>query len=121
MNEPDIRDPDTPSSTVSDHVHRQAKQRLAAHNPKKETAMQPKVITITVAGETGSGKSEVLEVIAEALRNFYQETPEKILVAGKVSRGAISQAAATGQTANKKGVLFFLREDNVVDGVVRHE
>lgn len=74
--------------------------------------MQTKVIEVTVSGETGTGKSEVLEVIANALRDFYP-TGSRVKVAGKVCKGAIDEAKHTNQTAKDKDTVFVLREENV--------
>lgn len=74
--------------------------------------MKTKVIEVTVSGETGTGKSEVLEVIANALRDYYR-SGERVKVAGKVCPGAIEEAKHTGQSANDKNTVFVLQERNV--------
>lgn len=74
--------------------------------------MQTKVIEVTVTGETGTGKSEVLEVIANALREHYK-SGNRVKVAGKTCPGAIEEAQHTGQTAKDKDTIFVLREHNV--------
>ena len=72
--------------------------------------MKTKVIEVTISGDCGIGKSEALEVIANALNTFYRNG-SSIKVAGKVCEGAIEEAAFTGQTAKRKNVLFVLREE----------
>lgn len=72
--------------------------------------MDSNIIEITVTGSTGSGKSEVCEVIANALREYYKTSKETINVAGDVNVGAIKDAKTTGQTA--KSAIFVLREQN---------
>jgi len=74
--------------------------------------MKTKVIEVTVCGETGTGKSEVLEVIADALNAFYRNG-SSVKVCGKVSKGAIDEAKFTRQTAKNKDTIFVLREANV--------
>lgn len=74
--------------------------------------MQTKVIEVTVTGETGTGKSEVLEVIANALNAHYRNG-SRIKVAGNVCQGAIEEAKHTGQSAKNKDTVFVLRECNV--------
>lgn len=75
--------------------------------------MQTKVIEVTVTGETGTGKSEVLEVIANALNEHYRRGSSRIKVAGKVCKGAIEEAKHTGQSALDKDTVFVLREENI--------
>jgi predicted ATPase len=75
--------------------------------------MQTKVIEVTVTGETGTGKSEVLEVIANALNAFYGRGSSRIKVAGKVCPGAIDEAKHTNQTAKDRDTVFVLREENI--------
>jgi nucleoside-triphosphatase THEP1 len=74
--------------------------------------MQTKVIEISVTGETGSGKSEVLEVIANALRAHYP-SGDCVKVAGEVCTGAIDEAKTTGQSAKGKDTILVLTECNV--------
>lgn len=71
--------------------------------------MKTQVIEVTVSGECGIGKSEALEVIANALNDFYRNG-SRVKVAGKVCKGAIEEAEFTGQTAKRKDVVFVLRE-----------
>lgn len=73
--------------------------------------MQTKVIEVTVTGETGTGKSEVLEVIANALRAHYPDG-ERVKVAGDVCSGAIDDAKHTGQSAKNENTVFVLIEHN---------
>lgn len=72
--------------------------------------MKTKIIEVTVKGECGIGKSEALEVIANALNEFYRRG-SRIKVAGKVCAGAIGEAKTTGQTAKRKETIFVLREE----------
>jgi predicted ATP-binding protein involved in virulence len=76
--------------------------------------MKTNLIEITVSGRTGEGKSEVLEVITNALRDFYNiHEGSRIKIAGKNVKGAINEARVTNQTANKKETVFVLYEQNV--------
>ena len=52
------------------------------------------LIEVTVRGNVGCGKSEALEVIANALNEFYRNG-SKVKVAGKVCKGAIEEAKFT--------------------------
>lgn len=78
--------------------------RIPGEN-KYETSM----IEVTVRGEVGCGKSEALEVIANALREFYHRG-SKVVVAGKVCEGAIEEAKFTKQSARFKPAVFVLYE-----------
>ena len=53
------------------------------------------IIEVTVRGGVGCGKSEVLEVIANALNEFYRNG-ESVKVAGESCKGAIEEAETTG-------------------------
>lgn len=72
--------------------------------------MKANLIEITVSGRTGCGKSEVLEVIANALRAHYGINTN---ITGKTSDGAIKDAETTGQTAKSSKTVFALYEQNV--------
>ncbi|HAC30693.1 MAG TPA: hypothetical protein DCF82_23245 [Marinobacter hydrocarbonoclasticus] len=67
------------------------------------------LIEVTVRGDVGCGKSEVLEVIANALNEFYRDG-SKVKVAGKVCKGAIESAKFTKQSAKFKPTVFVLYE-----------
>lgn len=67
------------------------------------------LIEVTVRGNVGCGKSEVLEVIANALNEFYRNG-SKVKVAGKVCKGAIEEAKFTKQSAKFKPTVFVLYE-----------
>jgi len=67
------------------------------------------IIEVTVRGGVGSGKSEALEVIANALNDFYRNG-SRVKVAGKVCKGAIDEAKHTRQTAKSKNTVFVLYE-----------
>lgn len=82
--------------------------------------MKTKLIEITVSGRTGTGKSEVLEVIKRALHDFYGYPPTHINVAGFNPDGAILDAAKTGQTAKGIGTVFVLYEQNVSGEIKVH-
>ena len=64
------------------------------------------LIEVTVRGGAGCGKSEVLEVIANALNEFYRDGSS----AGKLCKGAIAEAKITGQSAKRKSTVFVLYE-----------
>ena len=69
--------------------------------------MKTKLIEITVSARTGEGKSEVLEVIRNALDEFYcDKSSTRIRIAGKNPKGAIEEAKHTGQTAKRKRHYF---------------
>lgn len=72
-----------------------------------------KNIEIIVRGPTGCGKSEVLEVIYNALLDFYNNSKPDFKIAGKDPRGGIEDAKITGQTARKRDIIFFLKEENI--------
>jgi len=76
--------------------------------------LRNETIEITVTGKTGSGKSEVLEVIANALNEFYRNG-EREIVTGKTCKGAIEEAKTTKQTAKYGKVTFILNEENYSD------
>ena len=77
-------------------------------NPR-ENKYETNLIEVTVRGEVGCGKSEVLEVIANALNEFYRNG-SKVKVAGKVCEGAIEQAKFTKQSAKFVPTVFVLYE-----------
>jgi len=74
-----------------------------------ENKYETNLIEVTVRGEVGCGKSEVLEVIANALREFYRRG-SKVVVAGKVCEGAIDSAKFTKQSAKLDPTVFVLYE-----------
>ena len=74
--------------------------------------MKTNVIEVTVAGKTGCGKSEALEVIKRALSDFYAYPATHVRIAGINPDGAIAEAAHTGQTAKGADTVFVLREEN---------
>ncbi len=80
--------------------------------------MKSNLIEITVSGRTGCGKSEVLQVIWEALRREYG--PESNIT-GAVNLDAKREARETGQTANKKKTVFVLFEQNVTGEIVVYD
>ena len=67
------------------------------------------LIEVTVRGGVGCGKSEVLEVIANALNEFYRKGAT-VKVAGKSCTGAIGEAETTGQSAKRSPTVFVLYE-----------
>jgi len=67
------------------------------------------IIEVTVRGGVGCGKSEVLEVIANALNEFYRNG-ESVKVAGESCKGAIEEAETTGQSAKRSPTVFVLYE-----------
>lgn len=71
--------------------------------------MNNNIIEIMVSGVTGSGKSEVCEVIAKALKAHYGRH-DKVTIAGDVNEGAIESAKTTGQTA--ANAIFIIDEVN---------
>jgi predicted ATP-binding protein involved in virulence len=75
--------------------------------------LKTKIIEITVSGRTGTGKSEVLEVIKRALQSFYNYPATHINIAGFNPDGAIVEAAETGQTAKAQNTVFVLYEQNI--------
>lgn len=76
--------------------------------------MKTNLIEITVSGRTGCGKSEVLEVISNALSDFYcDKSSSRIRIAGKNPKGAIDEAKHTNQTAKGKKTIFVLHEQNI--------
>ena len=80
--------------------------------------MKSKLIEITVSGRTGNGKSEVLEVINNALRDHYGRSAN---ITGAVCVGAIAEAAKTGQTAKHRNTIFVLYEQNVTGEIKVHD
>lgn len=72
--------------------------------------MNTNLIEITVSARTGSGKSEVLEVIHNALTEFYGR---KVSITGSTNLGAIEEARDTMQTAKKINTVFVLYEQNI--------
>jgi energy-coupling factor transporter ATP-binding protein EcfA2 len=80
--------------------------------------MKTNLIEVTVSGRTGSGKSEVLEVINNALREYYGHNAN---ITGETCLGAVADAKTTGQTANKKSTVFVLREQNVTGEIRVHD
>jgi len=82
--------------------------------------MKTNLIEITVSGRTGCGKSEVLEVIKNALDEFYGYPRTKINIAGLDVSGAIDEANHTKQTAKKENTVFVLYEQNVTGEIKVH-
>jgi len=76
---------------------------------QRHNGFETSLIEVTVRGDVGCGKSEALEVIANALNDFYQNG-SRVKVAGKVCKGAIEEAKHTGQTAKGKNTVFVLYE-----------
>lgn len=79
--------------------------------------MKTKLIEILVSAETGSGKSEVMEVIENALRDFYGLNVQIASYDMQLERNSsgtslIKNAKTTGQTVNIKNSVFVLREHN---------
>ena len=83
--------------------------------------MKTNLIEITVSGRTGSGKSEVLNVIRNALFDFYGRGEGRIRVAGINEIDAIEEAKITGQTAKKNNTVFVLYEQNVTGEIKIHD
>lgn len=83
--------------------------------------MKTNLIEITVTGRTGSGKSEVLEVLKKALDEFYGYPRTHTRIAGVNPDGAIDEAKTTGQSARGKDTVFVLREQNVSGTVTVHD
>jgi ABC-type nitrate/sulfonate/bicarbonate transport system ATPase subunit len=67
------------------------------------------LIEVTVRGGVGCGKSEALEVIANALNEFYRKGSE-VQIAGESCKGAIEEAETTGQSAKRSPTVFVLYE-----------
>jgi len=67
------------------------------------------LIEVTVRGGVGCGKSEVLEVIANALNEFYRNG-STVKMAGECCKGAIEEAETTGQSAKRSPTVFVLYE-----------
>ena len=67
------------------------------------------IIEVTVRGGVGCGKSEVLEVIANALNEFYRNG-SSVKVAVEACKGAIVEAEETGQSAKRSPTVFVLYE-----------
>lgn len=80
--------------------------------------MKTNLIEVTVSGRTGSGKSEVLEVINNALREYYGHNAN---ITGETCLGAVADAKTTGQTAKGKNTVFVLREQNVTGEIRVHD
>jgi len=76
---------------------------------QRHNGFETNLIEITVRGGVGCGKSEALEVIANALREFYFDGTS-VKVAGETCTGAIDQARHTGQSAKKHKTTFVLYE-----------
>lgn len=83
--------------------------------------MKTNLIEVTVSGRTGSGKSEVLEVIKGAIDNFYGYPRTHVKIAGFNPDGSIEQAQHTGQTAKGKNTVFVLHEQNVTGEIKVHD
>lgn len=87
--------------------------------------MKTNVIEITVSGKCGGGKSEVLEVIKNALQSELGYPHNRIKIAGYDPAGAIKEAKTTGQTTRREGTVFVLYEETdnscmkVRDGIHR--
>lgn len=79
--------------------------------------MKTNLIEITVSGRTSSGKSEVLEVIDKALREFYGHSV-KIVDCGY--KGSIEDATITGQTAKHKKTVIVMFEQNITGEIKIH-
>jgi len=67
------------------------------------------LVEVTVRGGVGCGKSEVLEVIANALNEFYRNE-SSVKIAGQCCIGAIADAETTGQSAKRSPTVFVLYE-----------
>jgi len=67
------------------------------------------IVEVTVRGGVGCGKSEVLEVIANALNEFYRKG-SSVKIAGQRCTGAIEEAEVTGQSAKRSPTVFVLYE-----------
>ena len=80
--------------------------------------MKTNLIEVTVSGRTGCGKSEVVEVINQALRNHYGIRAK---ITGDIDTEAIEEAKHTGQTAKKKNTVFVLFEQNVTGEIKVHD
>ena len=79
-----------------------------------EKKMKTNLIEITVSGRTGCGKSEVLEVIRNAIDDFYcDKSSTRVRIAGKNPKGAIDEAIHTRQTAKGKNTVFVLYEQSM--------
>lgn len=83
--------------------------------------MKTNLIEITVSGRTGSGKSQVLEVIKNALEKELGYPATHVKVAGVNPSGAIDEAKTTGQSANNKNTVFVLYEQNVSGEIKTHD
>ena len=73
--------------------------------------MKTNLIEITVSGKCGSGKSEVLEVIKNALDRELGCPRDRIKIAGFDPTGAIEEAKFTGQTSKREKTVFVLYEE----------
>ena len=67
------------------------------------------LIEVTVRGGVGCGKSEAVEVIANALNEFYRNG-SSVKIAGQCCTGAIEDAEVTGQSAKRSPTVFVLYE-----------
>jgi len=83
--------------------------------------MKTNLIEITVSGRTGSGKSEVLEVIKNALEKELGFPATHIKIAGFDPTGAIKESKTTGQSANTGNTVFVLYEQNVSGEIKTHD
>jgi nucleoside-triphosphatase THEP1 len=80
--------------------------------------MKSKLIEITVSGRTGTGKSEVLELIANALTEF----DPAINITGHVCTGAAEEAQTTKQTIKHQNkIVVVLYEQNVSGEIKLHD
>jgi len=80
--------------------------------------MKSNIIEITVSGKTGSGKSEVLEVISNALFSHYGID---VNITGSTCQGAIDEAKETGQSAKHNNTVFVLYEQNISGKLTEHK
>jgi len=83
--------------------------------------LNTKLIEITVSAETGTGKSEVTEVIERALRDFYGNNVQIASYDMQLERNSsgknlIENAKNTGQTVNIKNSVFVIKEHNQAKG-----
>jgi ABC-type glutathione transport system ATPase component len=79
---------------------------------KQEVGMKTNVIEITVSGKVGCGKSEVLEVIRNALDEHLGYPRTHIKIAGVNPVGGIEEARHTRQTTRNEKTVFVLREED---------
>lgn len=83
--------------------------------------MKTNLIEITVSARTGCGKSEVVEVITNALKEFYGDSAQICGRATYGNQGAIEEAKHTKQTAKDKNTIFALYEQNVSGEINLHD